>query len=61
MSDPLVHAESDEHIHPAQLPLRLIAAGTAGNVMEWYDFAVYGYLAPTIGRNFFPSRIPSCR
>ena len=55
MGAPLVHAESDEHIHPAHLPLRLIAAGTAGNVMEWYDFAVYGYFAATIGRHFFPS------
>jgi MHS family proline/betaine transporter-like MFS transporter len=55
MSDPLVHAESEEHIHPAHLPVRLIAAGTAGNVLEWYDFAVYGYFAAPIGRHFFPS------
>src|SRR5947209_8909792 len=34
---------------------RTILAGIAGNVMEWYDFAVYGYFAPTIGRHFFPS------
>lgn len=34
---------------------RLILAGIAGNVMEWYDFAIYGYFAPTIGRHFFPS------
>jgi MHS family proline/betaine transporter-like MFS transporter len=47
-------AESDEFIHPTHLPVRLIAAGTAGNVMEWYDFAVYGYFAATIGRHFFP-------
>jgi MHS family proline/betaine transporter-like MFS transporter len=37
------------------LPLGLIAAGTVGNVMEWYDFAVYGYFAATIGQHFFPS------
>jgi MHS family proline/betaine transporter-like MFS transporter len=55
MSDPLDHAESDEPIHPTHLPWRLIAAGTAGNVMEWFDFAVYGYFAPTIGQHFFPS------
>src|SRR5262245_34384631 len=55
MRAPLVHAESNEHIHPTHLPWRLIAAGTAGNVMEWYDFAVYGYFAATIGRHFFPS------
>ena len=23
--------------------------------MEWYDFAVYGYFATVIGRNFFPA------
>jgi MHS family proline/betaine transporter-like MFS transporter len=34
---------------------RLILAGTAGNVMEWYDFSIYGYFAATIGRHFFPS------
>jgi len=25
-----------------------------GNVLEWYDFAIYGYFATQIGRNFFP-------
>src|SRR5262245_43947254 len=55
MGAPPIHAESDDPIHPAHLPLRLIAAGTAGNVMEWYDFAVYGYFAAPIGRHFFPS------
>jgi MHS family proline/betaine transporter-like MFS transporter len=25
-----------------------------GNVLEWYDFAVYGYVAAIIGKNFFP-------
>jgi MHS family proline/betaine transporter-like MFS transporter len=34
---------------------RLILAGMAGNVMEWYDFSVYGYFAATLGRHFFPS------
>ncbi len=32
-----------------------VAAGTVGNMLEWYDFAVYGFLAPTIGPLFFPS------
>jgi MHS family proline/betaine transporter-like MFS transporter len=32
-----------------------IVAGIAGNVMEWYDFSVYGYFAVTIGRHFFPT------
>jgi len=25
-----------------------------GNVLEWYDFAIYGYFAAQIGRSFFP-------
>lgn len=29
-------------------------AGMAGNVMEWYDFALFGYLATVIGPLFFP-------
>lgn len=28
--------------------------GVVGNVLEWYDFAVYGFLAPYIGKLFFP-------
>jgi MHS family proline/betaine transporter-like MFS transporter len=54
-----VQAKSDEAIHPTHLPLRLIVAGTAGNIMEWYDFAVYGYFAESIGRHFFPSENPT--
>jgi len=32
----------------------VIAAGMIGNVLEWYDFAIYGYFAAAIGRHFFP-------
>ena len=35
-------------------PRQVIAAGMIGNVLEWYDFAVYGYFATAIGRHFFP-------
>lgn len=34
---------------------RVSCAGIVGNVLEWYDFAVYGYFAPSIGKHFFPS------
>src|SRR5262245_39484484 len=37
---------------------RVIAAGTIGNVLEWYDFAIYGYFATQIGRQFFPNEDP---
>jgi MHS family proline/betaine transporter-like MFS transporter len=33
---------------------RVVAAGMIGNVLEWYDFAIYGYFAVAIGRHFFP-------
>ena len=34
---------------------RAVWAATVGNVLEWYDFAVYGFFAAVIGRNFFPT------
>ena len=37
---------------------RVIAAGMIGNVLEWYDFAIYGYFATAIGRQFFPHEDP---
>jgi MFS transporter, MHS family, proline/betaine transporter len=43
----------DQQTIPGQS--RAIVAGIAGNVMEWYDFSVYGYFAAIIGRNFFPT------
>lgn len=35
---------------------RMMAAGAIGNMLEWYDFAVYGYFATSIGRVFFPEQ-----
>jgi MHS family proline/betaine transporter-like MFS transporter len=29
-------------------------AGVAGNVLEWYDFAVFGYFSDILGVVFFP-------
>jgi MHS family proline/betaine transporter-like MFS transporter len=34
---------------------RAIGAGMIGNVLEWYDFAIYGFFALEIGRQFFPN------
>ena len=34
-------------------------AGFIGNVVEWYDFALYGYLAGIIAPVFFPSDNPT--
>lgn len=35
-------------------PTKAVLAGAVGNVIEWYDFSVYGYLAVVISANFFP-------
>jgi MHS family proline/betaine transporter-like MFS transporter len=34
--------------------LRAVGAAVLGNMLEWYDFAVYSYVATIIARNFFP-------
>jgi len=36
----------------------VIVAGI-GNIMEWYDFALYGYFAPVLAHLFFPSEDPA--
>ena len=43
----------------SRAPALPIVAGPIGNVIEWYDFAVYAYFAPTIGALFFPSDVPN--
>ena len=54
-------------ISPADLPLspaqtrartKNILGGVVGNALEWYDFAIFGFLAPIIGDKFFPSDDP---
>ncbi|HEV8261133.1 MAG TPA: MFS transporter [Burkholderiales bacterium] len=34
---------------------RAVTAAVVGNVLEWYDFAIYAYMATVIARKFFPS------
>ena len=34
---------------------RTIAVGSVGNIMEWFDFSIYGYFTPVIARVFFPA------
>jgi MHS family proline/betaine transporter-like MFS transporter len=40
----------------ARPPLsRVVVAATVGNVLEWFDFLVYGFFAVTIAEVFFPA------
>ena len=34
---------------------KTVAAGAIGNVLEWYDFGLFGFFAPVISQLFFPS------
>ena len=38
---------------------RLAAIGAIGNVLEWYDFAIYGFFASILAVNYFPSDNPT--
>jgi MFS transporter, MHS family, proline/betaine transporter len=40
---------------------RTTLAGLIGNVLEWFDFAVYGYFAGEIGGQFFPQSSPAAQ
>jgi MHS family proline/betaine transporter-like MFS transporter len=51
-------AQSFEDSPEKHSPQRLALAGIIGNVLEWYDFSVYGFFAPAIGAHFFPSKKP---
>ena len=37
---------------------RTIVAGVIGNMLEWYDFAVFGFFAAAISMQFFPASDP---
>jgi MHS family proline/betaine transporter-like MFS transporter len=40
-------------------PRHVLLAVSVGNMLEWYDFAVYGFLAPIIAQVMFPSGDPT--
>jgi len=46
------NAESRSRLRAAVL------AGGVGSAVEWFDFGVYGYLAPVLGARFFPGDDP---
>src|SRR5688500_16613498 len=56
-----VQDATDAAIKPAQSTRRTALAGLIGNVLEWFDFAVYGYFASDIGRQFFPQSDPTAQ
>lgn len=45
--------------HSSRSRAMTITAGVAGNILEWYDFAIYGFFAPVLGKLFFPAEDPT--
>jgi MHS family proline/betaine transporter-like MFS transporter len=37
----------------------VIVAATIGNMLEWFDFLVYGFFAATLAEVFFPTGNPT--
>lgn len=52
---PMPPARREAHAVSAS-PVRRVVVTTLGNVVEWYDFVVYGFLVQEIAHNFFPSQ-----
>src|ERR1700722_20588984 len=45
------HAALGEH----KVPVASLLAGGVGNLLEWYDFGLYGLFAPILAHLFFPA------
>jgi len=54
-SDVIVGRERREPMSFLRHTPKTLIGGAIGNVMEWYDFALYGFFAPVIAQLFFPA------
>ena len=55
---------SDVLVQPSAVPARpssarVIVAATIGNILEWFDFLVYGFFAVILAEVFFPAGNPT--
>lgn len=48
-------AHSARPIHSTRMRSTVLA-GMIGNAVEWYDYGLYGYLAPVLATLFFPAK-----
>jgi MFS transporter, MHS family, proline/betaine transporter len=58
---PMTSTAENAALPPHQSPSlsRMIVAAMIGNVLEWFDFVVYGFFAVTIAEVFFPAGNPT--
>lgn len=45
----------DQQVIDVAASRRALVAGSLGNLVEWYEYALYGYMAPIIAELFFPT------
>eukprot|EP01083_Nonionella_stella_P297091 1009107_1 len=55
MSDQDTETNKKQNNKQRHISLIQTIGGVIGNILEWYDFAAYGYLAVELAYNFFPS------
>jgi MHS family proline/betaine transporter-like MFS transporter len=48
-----------QEFHTPRAVRRGVVAGVVGNILEWYDFALFGFFAQQIGAHFFPADDPT--
>jgi MHS family proline/betaine transporter-like MFS transporter len=48
-----------QEFHTPVAVRRGIVAGVVGNMLEWYDFALFGFFAQQLGAHFFPAGDPT--
>src|SRR5690348_11256877 len=41
---------------PRSAQAKALFAGIVGNILEWYDFAIYAFLVPTLSKLFFAEK-----
>ena len=51
----MAEAVADDYVVDPKRDRLVIGASSLGTVFEWYDFFIYGTLAPIIGKLFFPA------
>ena len=50
---------AEERHHKPWSMTRVVIASSAGTAFEWYDFFIFGSLAPVIGHAFFSALDPT--
>ncbi|AWK71649.1 MFS transporter [Rhodococcus oxybenzonivorans] len=59
MTHAITSDSSTERVLDLRASRKALIAGSLGNLVEWYEFAIYAYMAPIFAPLFFPSGNPT--